>query len=161
MRNAVLFLGTCCRAAPFKALSFPISKSCAVAVHAGRSSSHYSLLYLQWNPGINSPFVTKHLRPDTWRIHTAERGWCVRERIRTRVRISDSRLSLKLKQKSTHPPSQLYLFMPSSPQRPHAGKQTQPTHSASHAAVRLLRKSQRPGGDPALHIVKLESTCGI
>lgn len=161
MRNAVLFLGTCCSAAPFKALSFPISKLCAVAVHAGRSSSHYSLLYLQWNPGINSPFVTEHLRPDTWRIHTAERGWCVRERIRARVRISDSRLSLKLKQKSTHPPSQLYLFMPSSPQRPHAGKQTQPTHSASHAAVHLLRKSKRPGGDPALHIVKLGSTCGI
>lgn len=102
-------------------------------------------------PGINSPFVTKHLRPDTWHIHTAEWGWCVRDCIRACVRISDSRLSPKLKQKSTHPPSQLYLFMPSSPQRPHACKQTQPTHSASHSRTLIKEKQAARWGSSASH----------
>lgn len=65
----------------------------------------------------------------------AEWGWCVYARIRGRVCISDSRLSLKLKQKSTRPPSCLYLFMPSAAQHPHARKHTNPPalcHTNTH-----------------------------
>lgn len=40
-----------------------------------RASQYYSPSYLQWSPGINSPFVTEHLRPDVCCTHTAEWGW--------------------------------------------------------------------------------------
>lgn len=108
-----------------------ISQLYLAAVTTGQSSLHYSLLYLQWSPGINSPFVIKHLRPDMWCIQAAEWERCVRVCIHACVSISDSRLSLKLKQKSVHPPSQLYLFTPSAPQHPHACKHTNP-HTQTH-----------------------------
>lgn len=55
---------------------------------------------------------------------------------------SDGRLSLKLKQGGAHPPSQLYLFMPSSPQRPRACKHSNPPASR-HTLVRVSEKKKK------------------
>ena len=125
----------------------PVSQLSTAAVTTGHSFSHYSLLYLQWSPGINSPFVTKHLSPDVWYTHTAGWGWRVYAFvyvcIHACVCISDSRLSLKLKQKRAHPPSQLYLFMPSATQCPRACKHTNHPHCVTHT---LIRSGKPPGG---------------
>ena len=59
------------------------------------------------------------------------------------VCISDSRLSLKLKQKSVHPPSQLYLFMPSASQHPHACKHT--THPVRVTQTHQKKQAPRWG----------------
>lgn len=78
-----------------------------------------------------------------WCIHTAEWGWCVYVCIHACVCISDSRLSLKLKQKSVHPPSQLYLFMPSASQHPHACKHT--THPVRVTQTHQKKQAPRWG----------------
>lgn len=90
---------------------------------------HHSLLYLQWNAGINQPFVTEHLGPDVCVYTDCREGVvcvcaCAYVSSYSCECVWERRLSLKLKQKSVRPPSQLYLFMPSAPQHPQACKHT-------------------------------------